>query len=222
MESHGQEPPQEMPEVLKTFFDQTRPPTGQGDAYFELNWTVLLMFVPYLGYLLALFQIPHVHCALLVYSMVLIVLYCILMARFKEHMAYVSNPFDFVKVELMTLLNVVVFFGLGYFFLSKTGGNNFNQALRVFDGVYFSFVTISTIGYGDIHPVSDIGKTLVIFEICVAVWFFVTVIPVAVADQAERVRHFRMQRQQFAEAMKKSFEKGELVKAPGLRNDPKV
>lgn len=125
-------------------------------------------------------------------------------------MAFVSNPFDFVKVELINLLNTVVFFGLGYFFLSKTGETHFNQQIQAFDGVYFSFVTIATLGYGDIHPISLWAKTVVILEVVVGLWFFVTVIPVAVADQAERLRHFRIHRQKLAEELRKSFEKGDL------------
>jgi hypothetical protein len=133
-------------------------------------------------------------------------------------MAFVSNPFDFVKVELINLLNTVVFFGFGYFFLSNTGEGHFNQQIQVFDGVYFSFVTIATLGYGDIHPVSLLAKAIVIFEVIVGLWFFVTVIPVAVADQAERLRHFRIHRQKLAEELRKSFEKGEL-KVTEVRND---
>lgn len=36
---------------------------------------------------------------------------------------------------------------------------------RYFDGVYFTFVTMSTVGYGDISPTSDAGKIIVIFLI---------------------------------------------------------
>lgn len=221
MESHTPTPPPEMPEMIKAFIDQASPPLGQGNARFTLNWTILLMFVPYLAYLLVLLPVPYLNWGLLAYSLALVLFYCFLMSAFKEQMAYVSNPFDFVKVELINLFNVVVFFGLGYFFLSKAGDGHFNQTIQVFDGVYFSFVTIATLGYGDIHPVSVAAKAMVILEISVGLWFFVTVIPVAVADQAERLRHFRMHRQKFAEELRKSFERGEL-KTTEVRNDPNV
>ena len=221
MESQTPTPPPEMPEVIKAFIDQASPPQGQGNAHFELNWTILLMFVPYLAYLLIFLPIPYLNWGLLTYSLALVLVYCYLMSAFKEHMAYTSNPFDFVKVELLILFNVVVFFGLGYFFLSQAGGDHFNRTIQLFDGIYFSFVTIATLGYGDIHPVSSAAKAMVILEIAVGLWFFVTVIPAAVADQAERLRHFRIQRQKFAEELRKSFERGEL-KATEVRNDSKV
>lgn len=218
MKSQTQKPTPEMPEVIKAFIDSASPPPGQGNARFKLNWTILLMLVPYLAYLLVLLPIPHLTWGLFVYSLAFVVVNCFLMSAFKEHMANVTTPFDFVKFEFITLLNAVVFFGLGYFFLSKTGEGHFNQAIQVFDGVYFSFVTIATLGYGDIHPVSSWAKSMVIFEIVVGLWFFVTVIPVAVADQAERIRHFRIHRQKFAEELRKGFERGEL-KATEVRND---
>ena len=37
-------------------------------------------------------------------------------------------------------------------------------ALRLFDGIYFSFVTLTTVGYGDIVPASDVARGLSITE----------------------------------------------------------
>ena len=33
--------------------------------------------------------------------------------------------------------------------------------------LYFSVVTFTTLGYGDIHPVSDIGRIIVITEVSI-------------------------------------------------------
>lgn len=202
---------QEMPEFLKAFFEQSSPPEGGGNDYFVLNWTILLMFVPFLVYLLAFFENMYVDWGLHLYSLAMIILYSMSISKFKEHMAYVSNPFDFVKVELLQFINVVVFFGFAFYFLSTLIAKQYNHVkLAIIDAIYFSFVTVATLGYGDIYPIGWYAKLLTIFEIIFGIWFFVTVIPVAVADQAERLRHFRIKRQEFAAKLKEAFENGEL------------
>ncbi|MBU1374017.1 MAG: potassium channel family protein [Bacteroidetes bacterium] len=41
------------------------------------------------------------------------------------------------------------------------------------DAIYFSFITSSTVGYGDIHPISDVGKILSIVQIFSSISFLV-------------------------------------------------
>jgi Ion channel len=209
---------EKIPEGLKIILDSMSPPPGVGNARFQLNWTTLLLFVPYIAYPLALLPIPHIYEGLCIYSIAFVIVSGFLISAFKEHMSHISNPFDFVRFELLNLLNAVVFFGIAYFYLSRADGGHFNQSIGAFDAVYFSFVTIATVGYGDIHPLSSLAKSMVISEIIFGLWFFVTVIPVAVADQAERIRQIRVSREKLAESLRKSLERGEL-KATEVRND---
>lgn len=37
------------------------------------------------------------------------------------------------------------------------------EGLRWIDAVYLSVVTLTTLGYGDLHPVTDLGKLFTIF-----------------------------------------------------------
>jgi len=39
------------------------------------------------------------------------------------------------------------------------------------DFLYFSYITLSTVGYGDIWPVSSIAKRLCSFEACIGVLY---------------------------------------------------
>jgi ion channel len=48
-----------------------------------------------------------------------------------------------------------------------------NQPASVFDYVYFSIVTSTTIGYGDFHPVNDLGKMFVCIQAVMVVAFIV-------------------------------------------------
>ncbi len=48
-----------------------------------------------------------------------------------------------------------------------------NQPSSIFDYVYFSIVTSTTIGYGDLHPINDLGKLFVCIQAVVVVAFIV-------------------------------------------------
>jgi hypothetical protein len=210
--------PEDLPEVLQEFLASAAPPAGQGNANFEWNRTALLMVVPFLPYLLGFLPFRIVPWLLVAYSVLVVGVYCVLIARFKSEMAYESNPFDFVTVELLNLLTVVLALGVGYHFLSTADSGQFNRALGLLDGVYFSMVTIATLGYGDIHPVLPMSKSLALAEVAVGVWFFITVIPVAVADQAERLRHYRVHQENMKRALAAAIEKGE-AKRVNLEHD---
>ena len=48
-----------------------------------------------------------------------------------------------------------------------------NQPMNVIDYIYFSIVTSTTIGYGDMHPVSSFGKVMVCVQAVMVVAFIV-------------------------------------------------
>ena len=48
-----------------------------------------------------------------------------------------------------------------------------NKKLTPFEAVYYSFVTMTTLGYGDYFPVSDAGKFMVILQLIVFILFVV-------------------------------------------------
>jgi len=54
------------------------------------------------------------------------------------------------------------------------------EGLSLFDAIYFIIVTIATVGYGDIVPVTDEGRLLVLILIIAGVGTFVTVVAYAI------------------------------------------
>ena len=65
---------------------------------------------------------------------------------------------NFVAILLFTLL---------YFTLSKAGGEQFNgldKESSFLDHLYFAFTVQSTVGFGDIYPVSPMAKIIVMAQ----------------------------------------------------------
>jgi Ion channel len=78
------------------------------------------------------------------------------------------------------LYGLMAVIGHGPFFAQGTDGT---RALRV----YFSYVTLATIGYGDYTPAGNLGHTFAVLEALIGQLFLVTVVAVVVT----RVRPIR-------------------------------
>lgn len=59
------------------------------------------------------------------------------------------------------LLSVLLVLAIGTLFYSRVEG------WRVLDSLYFSFITLTTIGYGDFSPQTDLGKIFTIFYVLI-------------------------------------------------------
>ncbi|ROV58044.1 two pore domain potassium channel family protein [Vibrio ponticus] len=57
------------------------------------------------------------------------------------------------------------------------------------NSAYFSFVTLTTLGYGDISPTTPIAKTLVYLESIVGVFYMAVVVSSLVSSNLERKNH---------------------------------
>jgi len=58
-------------------------------------------------------------------------------------------------------------------------GTYFYHAVEKFnyiDAFYFSIITLTTVGYGDLHPVTDIGKIFTVFYILIGIGILVAFI----------------------------------------------
>ena len=73
---------------------------------------------------------------------------------------------EHIYAALSAYLLVGVFFGLFYWIIEQVAPGTFNlsEGLSRMSAIYFSFVTLATLGYGDIVPRSDIARGLAILE----------------------------------------------------------
>lgn len=89
---------------------------------------------------------------------------------FKRKRQIVPND---ITIIITTYITLAISFGLVYtiisFFSDDIAFNNIPKTLEEFEfyfrHIYFSFITITTIGYGDIYPLTTFGQFLVTIEV---------------------------------------------------------
>jgi voltage-gated potassium channel len=72
-----------------------------------------------------------------------------------------------LRIFLIIFLAILIFGTIGFSIIEK---------LSIIDAFYFTIITISTVGYGDVHPTTVSGKILAIFMIVMGVGTFLGVI----------------------------------------------
>jgi len=84
--------------------------------------------------------------------------------RFAIRVSQVQS--EHLYAALSSYLLAGIYFGLLYFVLEQMipGTFSFDGRFSQTSAIYFSFVTLATIGYGDITPRGDIARGIVIFE----------------------------------------------------------
>jgi hypothetical protein len=95
-------------------------------------------------------------------------------------------------LSLYMLLGML--FGFVYGALDRLGGDPFfagGDAATVSRCLYFSFTTLTTVGYGDLVARSDLGHTLAVFEALIGQIYLVTVVSLIVSNLGQPARRDR-------------------------------
>ncbi|MDF1542180.1 MAG: potassium channel family protein [Anaerosomatales bacterium] len=102
--------------------------------------------------------------------------------------AIVRRLVTYRRVNLQLVLGLLTIhlliglsFGLGYLLVESRGIAAFAQGSQGLSGcLYFSYVTLSTLGYGDISPVSYVVRALSVAEATIGQIYLVSVVAFAV------------------------------------------
>jgi hypothetical protein len=99
---------------------------------------------------------------------------------------------DTLAGALTAYLQIGIFFGALYRFVSLVDTQQFftqvtNPLANEFQ--YFSFITMTTVGYGDLTPATATGQTLAIMEAIIGQVFLVTVVALTVSNLGRDLPH---------------------------------
>ena len=68
--------------------------------------------------------------------------------------------------SLITLLYpVVALFALAYFLIQRTDPTQFDGLVTRTDSLYFTVITLGTIGYGDVHAVGQLARVVTMIQV---------------------------------------------------------
>jgi len=84
---------------------------------------------------------------------------------------YISLRKENLPKLIIIVIFIVILGGIFIYFVEqgKSAGNNGQMFSRFFDGLWWTVVTITTVGYGDKIPVTELGKIFAIFLMFIGV-----------------------------------------------------
>ncbi len=165
---------------------------------FELTHSLKIITKAKLAYIFSIKSIIDILAILPAYRP-LRILRVFLFFRLFKVLRYSSALQQFVKIfaekkiELMMLLwlyLLVVFFAAIVFYIYEVGDGNLDVNSFA-DSLYWAFITIATIGYGDITPHTEAGRLVVLVLIIVGVAvaaFFTAIVTSAMSEKLDIIK----------------------------------
>lgn len=116
-------------------------------------------------------------------------LFLLAIAQLAALLAILSRVLTHDKVRLQTVMGAIAAYALIAFVMAAlyhgfdlfSDGTFLNNVVSEGDYTYFSFVTLTTVGYGDITAASDLAKRLVVVEAFVGQVFLIVLVARLVA-----------------------------------------
>jgi voltage-gated potassium channel len=76
-----------------------------------------------------------------------------------------SDPGVKIRSLIALLFPVVVLFALAYYVIQITDPTQFNGLETRTDSLYFTVITLGTVGYGDVHAVGQVARVVTMIQV---------------------------------------------------------
>ena len=197
--------------VYETFFSQA-PSDKFGNGYVTGYWKASLLLLTFIPYLFILIDSNMANWSILTWSAISIVFFIMFIFVFSKNMAYDINPFDYVTFQFINFICLCGHYAFTYFSVHLLYPKSFNmtfESVELIDYLILSFGTVTTAG-SKLEPTQTVSKILSLVQLSIGIWYFITIIPVAIGYQAERLREFHIARKRTFEELEKAIKKGRL------------
>ena len=151
------------------------------DIYIGVWWLFQLIF----AIVLSTLHIPNwlLICIFLLFAFrlfdIILVLLATLVVGYHRSPSSWASTNRTVFLVIMNSFEVLIIFSIFYFCLSVFGVEYTDKIKSFLDAAYFSVVTGTTLGYGEIYPESSFGKILAILQPIVLVFIVINMLSYA-------------------------------------------
>ncbi len=123
----------------------------------SLVFVLLYAFVP----------VPDNHAVVALIELIagLLVFFAVLVGQVRSIVRAPYPRLRAIEAVAIAIPTVIVVFAFTYLSLSKANPGSFSQPLDRVAAMYFTIVTLGTVGYGDITPKTDFARLLVMIQI---------------------------------------------------------
>jgi hypothetical protein len=147
---------------------------------------IVVLFVVWQGFLAAIDHEPFVGASYFFVLMIVATPAVVLLRIFRHPVINVETILGAIDAYLLLGISFAAVYGA----LDGIDPHFFTQgAATGVQYLYFSFVVITTLGFGDFTPATDIGRVVVSLEALLGQLFLVTVVAVLVANLGRAARH---------------------------------
>ncbi|MGN7610683.1 NAD-binding protein [Magnetococcales bacterium HHB-1] len=115
--------------------------------------------------------------------------------RYSRRLSFFTSIAKERSYELMSLFIMgIVIWGMVAvaFYVAERGVNP--KITTIWEAIYWSIITITTVGYGDITPDTSLGRVIAVFGTLIGMWIAVFMTSIIVSALTERIMHLREHR----------------------------